>query len=169
MQATGSVLATIQNCFQRLYGNVPFTYGFIDQDLEHLYSTEQRMGSLFTVFSILSILISCLGLFGLASFTTRRRTKEIGVRKVLGAGEAGIVALLAKEFLRLVALSLVIAFPVAWWAMHRWLEGFAYKIPIGGWVFAAAGGVALLIAFVTVSFQTIRAAMANPVQSLRTE
>jgi ABC-type antimicrobial peptide transport system permease subunit len=168
-QTTGPVLATIRNCFHRLYGDVPFTYGFIDQDLEHLYRTEQRMGSLFTLFSALSILLSCLGLFGLATFATRRRTKEIGVRKVLGAGEAGIVALLAKEFLRLVAGSLLIAFPLAGYAMHRWLESFAYKVSIDGWVFVAAGGAALLIAFVTVSFQTISAAMANPVQSLRSE
>ncbi|HEY1214680.1 MAG TPA: FtsX-like permease family protein, partial [Bryobacteraceae bacterium] len=131
--------------------------------------TEQRMGTLFTLFSVLSILISCLGLFGLATFASQRRTKEIGVRKVLGAGEAGIVVLLAKEFLRLVAVSLVIAFPVSWWAMNRWLEGFAYKASISGWVFAAAGAMALLIAFVAVSYQTIRTAMANPVQSLRSE
>lgn len=168
-QAMGPVLAAIQNCFQRLYGNVPFTYGFIDQDLEHLYKTEQRMGSLFTIFSTLSIIISCLGLFGLATFATRRRTKEIGVRKVLGAGEAGIVVLLAKEFLQLVAVSLLIAFPIAWWAMHRWLEGFVYKTEISGWVFATAGAMALLVALLTVSYQTIKTAMANPVQSLRSE
>lgn len=167
--STRKVLAAIQSGFARYYGNAPFSYGFVDQDLDRLYRAETRMGSLFTVFALLSILISCLGLFGLATFATQRRTKEIGVRKVLGAGEAGIVALLAREFLALVLMSLLIAFPVAWWAMHQWLEGFAYKVSISGWVFAAAGTMALVIAFLTVSYQTIRTAMANPVQSLRSE
>jgi ABC-type antimicrobial peptide transport system permease subunit len=162
-------LAAIQNGFAKYYGNAPFTYGFIDQDLDRLYQAESKMGSLFRIFSVLAIGISCLGLFGLATFATQRRTKEIGVRKVLGAGEAGIVALLAKEFLRLVALALLIAFPVAWWAMHRWLEGFVYKVNLSVWTFATAGATALLIAFVTVSYQTIKTAMANPVQSLRSE
>jgi ABC-type antimicrobial peptide transport system permease subunit len=167
--ATRPVLAAIQSGFARYYGNAPFTYGFIDQDLDRLYQAESKMGSLFTIFSALAIGISCLGLFGLATFATQRRTKEIGMRKVLGAGEAGIVALLAKEFLRLVAVSLLIAFPVAWWAMNRWLEGFVYKVNISLWTFATAGAMALLTAFVTVSYQTIKTAMANPVQSLRSE
>jgi ABC-type antimicrobial peptide transport system permease subunit len=166
---TRRVLAAIQSAFARYYGNAPFTYGFVDQDLDHLYQTEARMGSLFTIFSVLSIVISCLGLFGLATFATQRRTKEIGVRKILGADEAGIVFLLAREFLRLVAASLLFAFPIAWFAMHRWLDGFVYKIGISGWVFAAAGAMALLIAFITVSYQTIRTAMASPVRALRSE
>ena len=127
------------------------------------------MGSLFNAFSVLSIMISCLGLFGLATFATQRRTKEIGVRKVLGAGEAGIVLLLSKEFLRLVAISLLVAFPIAWYTMHQWLQGFVDRITISGWVFAAAGAMALLVAFVTVSYQTVKAAIANPVDSLRSE
>ncbi|HEY4289355.1 MAG TPA: ABC transporter permease [Puia sp.] len=162
-------LATVKSCFQRIYGENPFTYGFVDQDLDHLYTAESRMSRLFNVFSALSIIISCLGLFGLATFSTQRRTKEIGVRKVLGAGEAGIVALLAKEFLRLVALSLLVAFPVAWYVMNQWLRGFVYRVNISAWVFVAAGVAALLVAFVTVSYQTIRAAMANPTRSLRSE
>jgi len=162
-------LVSAQNCFQRVYGNIPFGYGFVDQDLDHLYTAETRMGKLFNIFSVLSIAISCLGLFGLATFSTQRRTKEIGVRKVLGAGEAGIVALLAKEFLQLVAISLLIAFPVAWYAMNQWLQGFVYKVNVSVWVFVGAGVVAILVAFVTVSFQTIKAAMANPVRSLRSE
>ncbi|HVU99450.1 MAG TPA: ABC transporter permease [Puia sp.] len=166
---TRQTLAAIQSGFARYYGNAPFSYGFVDQDLDRLYRAEARMGFLFTIFSALSILICCLGLFGLATFATQRRAKEIGVRKVLGAGEAGIVALLAREFLVLVGLSLLIAFPVAGWAMDRWLEGFAYKVTISGWVFAAAGAMALSIAFVTVSYQTIKTAMVNPVQSLRSE
>jgi putative ABC transport system permease protein len=160
-------MAMAKACFQRVYGNTPFTYGFIDQDLDRLYAAENRMGSLLNVFSVLSIVISCLGLFGLATFATQTRTKEIGVRKVLGARETGIVFLLAREFLRLVALSLLIAFPVAWYAMHQWLEGYVYKVAISGWVFAGAGALALSVAFVTVSYQTVRAAMANPVDALR--
>jgi ABC-type antimicrobial peptide transport system permease subunit len=169
---TGDLQKTIQiakTCFQRVYGNTPFTYGFIDQDLDRLYATENRMGSLLDVFSVLSILISCLGLFGLATFVTQARTKEIGVRKVLGAGEAGIVLLLAREFLRLVVLSLLIAFPIAWYAMHQWLQGYVYRVAISGWVFTATGGLALVVAFLTVSYQTIRAAAANPVKALRGE
>ncbi|HMI62217.1 MAG TPA: FtsX-like permease family protein, partial [Puia sp.] len=162
-------LVSAQNCFQRVYGNTPFSYGFVDQDLDHLYAAETRMGTLFNIFSVLSIVISCLGLFGLATFATQRRTKEIGVRKVLGAGEAGIVALLAKEFLRLVAIALLIAFPIAWYAMNQWLQGFVYKVNVSVWVFVGAGVAAILVAFATVSFQTIKAAMANPVRLLRSE
>ncbi|HTI92470.1 MAG TPA: ABC transporter permease [Puia sp.] len=162
-------LSTAQNCFQKVYGNTPFSYGFIDQDLDHLYAAETRMGTLFNIFSVLSIVISCLGLFGLATFATQRRRKEIGVRKVFGAGEAGIVALLTKEFLRLVAIALLIAFPVAWYLMNQWLQGFVYKVNISVWVFVMAGVAALLVAFVTVSYQTIKAALANPVRSLRSE
>jgi putative ABC transport system permease protein len=164
-----STMALVQQCYQKVYGNIPLSYGLVDQDLDHLYTAERRMGSLFNVFSVLSIVISCLGLFGLATFATQRRTKEIGVRKVLGAGEAGIVILLSKEFLRLVAISLLVAFPIAWYAMHQWLQGFADRITISGWIFAAAGAVALLVAFLTVMYQTIRAAIANPVNSLRSE
>jgi ABC-type antimicrobial peptide transport system permease subunit len=125
------------------------------------------MSTILRGFSILSIVISCLGLFGLATFATQRRTKEIGVRKVLGAGEARIVVLLAREFLGLVAISLLVAFPVAGFLMHQWLQGFVDRVSISGWIFAAAGVSALLIAFVTVSYQTIRAALANPVDALR--
>ncbi len=170
--AAGSMQQTLtaaQDCFQKVYGNIPFSYGFIDQDLDHLYASENRMGLLFNIFSVLSIIISCLGLFGLATFATQRRTKEIGIRRVLGAGEAGIVILLAKEFLRLVSISLLIAFPIAWYVLHQWLQGFAEKIDISGWPFAMAGGAALLVAILTVSYQTIRAALMNPVKSLRNE
>ncbi len=160
-------IATAKTCFKRVYGNTPFSFGFIDQDLDRLYTAENRMGSLLNVFSVLSIVISCLGLFGLATFAVQTRTKEIGVRKVLGARETGIVFLLAREFLRLVALSLLIAFPIAWYAMHQWLEGYVYKVAVSGWVFAEAGALALVVAFVTVSYQTVRAAMANPVEALR--
>ena len=163
------VINTLQATFHNVYGDYPFSYGFVNEDLSKLYVTEQRMGSLFNVFSVLSIVISSLGLFGLAAFATQRRIKEIGVRKVLGAGEAGIVALLSKDFIQLVLVSLIIAFPVAWYTMNKWLEGFAYRINISWWVFAIAGITAILIAFITVSFQAIKAAVANPVKSLRTE
>ncbi|HKO80985.1 MAG TPA: ABC transporter permease [Chitinophagaceae bacterium] len=163
------MIRSLQKSFHNVYGNYPFSYGFVNEDISKLYITEQRMGKLFNVFSILSILISCLGLFGLATFATQRRIKEIGIRKVLGAGETGIVAMLSKDFVKLVAISLVVAFPVAWWMMNEWLGNFVYRIAISAWVFVLAGVSALLIALVTVSFQAIRAAIANPVKSLRTE
>jgi putative ABC transport system permease protein len=163
------IIERIKKNFQGVYGDFPFTYGFVNDDLSKLYITEQRMSVLFNIFSVLSIIISCLGLFGLATFATQKRTKEIGVRKVLGAGETGIVVMLVRDFIKLVALSLLIAFPVAWWLMTQWLEGFAYHSSIGWWIFAVSGCIALLIAFVTVGFQTIKAALANPIKSLRTE
>jgi putative ABC transport system permease protein len=163
------VITSLQKSFYNVYGDYPFSYGFVNEDLSKLYITEQRMGALFNVFSVLSIVISCLGLFGLATFATQRRIKEIGVRKVLGAGEAGIVALLSKDFIKLVAVSLIVAFPVAWWAMNKWLDNFVYRIHVEWWMLIAAGSGALFIALVTVSFQAIKAAMANPVESLRSE
>jgi ABC-type antimicrobial peptide transport system permease subunit len=164
-----SIIEEIKKNFQNVYGDFPFSYGFVNEDLSKLYVTEQRMSKLFNIFSVLSIIISCLGLFGLATFATQKRRKEIGVRKVLGAGEAGIVAMLVKDFIKLVAVSLIVAFPVAWWLMHQWLQGFAYRSAISWWIFVISGMIALLIAFATVSFQTIKAALANPVKSLRTE
>ncbi|MEP7373259.1 MAG: ABC transporter permease [Chitinophagaceae bacterium] len=163
------VIGSLQKSFHNVYGDYPFSYGFVNEDISKLYVTEQRMGKLFNIFSILSILISCLGLFGLATFSTQRRVKEIGIRKVLGAGEAGVVVLLSKDFVRLVAVSLIIAFPVAWWLMNKWLDNFVYRTHISIWIFIMAGISALLIALITVSFQAIKAAIANPVKSLRTE
>jgi len=162
-------LSEIQGYFRTIFGDTPYNYGFIDQDIDHLYAADSRMGSIINIFSILSVLVSCLGLFGLATFSTQRRTREIGVRKVLGAAETSIVLLLTKEFLRLVLLSLLIAAPIAWFAMDKWLEEFVYKIKISPWIFMATGAAALLVAFLTVSYQTIRAALANPVDSLRNE
>ena len=163
------IIGSLQRSFHTVYGDYPFTYGFVNEDLSKLYITEQRMEQLFTIFSVLSIFISCLGLFGLTTFATQQRIKEIGVRKVLGAGEAGIVVLLSKDFIQLVAISLIIAFPVAWWAMSKWLQSFAYRIVISWPVFVLAGLAALCITLITVSFQAIKAAIANPVKSLRTE
>lgn len=163
------VITSFQKSFHNVYGDYPFSYGFVNDDISKLYITEQRMEKLFNIFSILSIVISCLGLFGLATFAARQRVKEIGVRKVLGASEAGIVALLSKDFIQLVLISFVIAFPVAWFAMNKWLQSFAYRINISWWIFVIAGLIALLIALITVSFQSIKAAIANPVKSLRSE
>jgi ABC-type antimicrobial peptide transport system permease subunit len=163
------VITSFQKSFHNVYGDYPFSYGFVNDDLSKLYITEQSMERLFNIFSILSIVISCLGLFGLATFATQQRIKEIGVRKVLGASEAGIVALLSKDFIQLVVLSFIIAFPVAWWASNEWLHSFAYRINISWWLFAIAGLITIAIAFATVSFQAIKAAIANPVKSLRTE
>ncbi|MCU7549363.1 ABC transporter permease [Chitinophagaceae bacterium LB-8] len=164
-----TIVAAIKNVFGKIYGDYPFFYGFVDEDLSKLYRAEQRMGKLFNAFSLLSIIISCLGLFGLAAFATQKRTKEIGVRKVLGASEAGIVALLSKDFIRLVALALIIAFPIAGWLMNKWLQGFTYRVSLTWWMYALAGLIALFVALITVSYQSIKAAIANPVKSLRTE
>lgn len=163
------VIASLQKGFRAVYGDYPFTYGFVNDDLDKLYLTEQRMEKLFNIFSVLSIVISCLGLFGLATFAAQNRVKEIGVRKLLGASGAGIVALLSKDFIRLVLVSFVVAFPVAWLTMNKWLQGFAYRITISWWVFVTAGALALLIALITISFQSVKAAFANPIKSLRTE
>lgn len=162
-------IAKLKAVFQHIYPQYPFSYGFVDQDLARLYVTEQRMGKLFNVFSIVSIIVSCLGLFGLATFVTERRIKEIGVRRVLGASAAGIVALLTKDFVKLVLAALLIAFPVAWWAMSKWLDDYVYRIHMSWWMFALSGVLAILIAFLTIGYQSIKAALSNPVKSLRTE
>jgi putative ABC transport system permease protein len=142
---------------------------FLDETFHAQYLTEERTLTLAKYFACLTILISCLGLFGLAAYDTERRTKEIGIRKVLGANINGLIALLAKDFLKLVAIAIILASPIAWLLMNRWLRDFAYRISIEWWVFVLAGVVALFIALVTVSFQAIKAAIANPVKSLRTE
>ncbi len=163
------VIGKLKTVFQNVYPNFPFSYGFVDQDLSKLYVSEQQMGKLFNVFSVISIIVSCLGLFGLATFTTQRRIKEIGVRRVLGANAAGIVTLLAKDFMKLVSAALLIAFPVAWWFMNKWLNNYVYRIQISWWMFALAGLMAIAIAFITISYQSVKAALANPVDSLRSE
>lgn len=147
----------------------PYTYSFLDDTFNNLYKTEQRTGTLFNIFSAIAIFISCLGLLGLAAYTAQIRTREIGVRKVLGASVSSIIGLLAKDFIRLVLIAMVIALPVAWFVMNKWLQDFAYKMNIGWTVFAIAGGIAIGIAILTISFQSIRAAIANPIKSLRTE
>jgi putative ABC transport system permease protein len=162
-------LNKLESKWKKFAPNTPFDFSFFDSEVDALYRSEQRMGTVFGIFTILSICVACLGLFGLAAYTAERRTKEIGVRKVLGASVQGLVALLSKDFIRLVLVAIVIASPVAWWAMNKWLQDFAYRINIEWWMFAIAGSLALLIALLTVSFQAIKAAVANPVKSLRTE
>ncbi|MCZ6821307.1 MAG: ABC transporter permease [Calditrichaeota bacterium] len=155
--------------WQTLAPNLPFEYYFVDQDMDLLYREDQRLASVFRYFTILALIVACLGLFGLVSLSATGRTKEIGIRKVLGATAGGVVALLSKEFVTLALLANVIAWPIAWFAMNRWLQDFAYRIEISWWVFALAGGLALVITLLTVSTQAIRAALANPVESLRYE
>jgi putative ABC transport system permease protein len=147
----------------------PFEYTFLDQEFQKNYDADNRLATLVSYFTAIAIAISCLGLFGLAAFSAEQRTKEIGVRKVLGASSGSIVQLLSRDFVRLVIAGFVIATPIGWWAMHKWLEGYAYKVPLSWWMFALAGVLALAIALFTVSFQAFRAARANPVKSLRSE
>jgi putative ABC transport system permease protein len=164
-----ATIAAIENKWKTLIPNRPFSYFFLDEYFNKQYRGEEKFGKLFLNFAILAIFISCLGLLGLASYSTMQRTKEIGIRKVMGASVKGIINLLSKEFLTLVVLSFFIAMPVAWYFMHAWLKDFAYRTDISWWVFVLAGILALLIAITTVSFQAIKAAIANPVKSLRTE
>jgi putative ABC transport system permease protein len=147
----------------------PFEYKFVDDQFNNMFLSEMLISKLSRVFSVLAIIISCLGLFGLAAYTAERRTREIGVRKVLGASVSGVTALLSKDFLKLVCLSCLVAFPLAWWTMNSWLKNYPYRIEISWWVFFMAGTAALLIALITISFQAIKAAVANPVKCLRTE
>ena len=164
-----AALAKIESVIKNDNPGYPFDYSFVDAQFDKLFKTETLIGKLAGVFSILAIFISCLGLFGLAAYTAEKRTKEIGIRKVLGASVKGLAALLSKEFVQLVAISCLIAFPVAWWMMKNWLDSYTYRVSISWTVFAIAGVLALLIAILTVSFQAIRAALSNPVKSLRTE
>jgi len=147
----------------------PFAYTFLREEVQREYESEIVLSQIINTFTGMAILISCLGLFGLAAFSAEQRTKEIGVRKVLGATEAGLVRMLSVDFLRLTGIAFVIAAPVAWWAMNKWLQGFAYRITIQWWMLALAGAMALLITFVTVGVQAMKAAWANPVESLRSE
>jgi len=147
----------------------PFAYRFADEDFDALFTAEILIGKLAGIFAALAIFISCLGLFGLAAYTAERRVKEIGIRKVLGASVQGLTGLLLKEFVQLVSVSCFIAFPLAYWMLHSWLEGYEYRTPIYWWVFGLAGALALAVALVTVSFQAIRAALANPIKALRSE
>ncbi|WP_121810074.1 ABC transporter permease [Mucilaginibacter kameinonensis] len=164
-----ATIDAIQKRWKSLVPERPFNYRFVDEAFNAQYAAQVNFGNLVMYFAVLAILISCMGLFGLASYSTIQRTREIGIRKVFGASVTGIVNMLSAEFLKLVMLSSLIAFPLAWFAMNKWLQNFAYRIEITWWIFALAGTAALVIAFATVSFQAIKAALANPVESLRSE
>ncbi|MBV9962629.1 MAG: ABC transporter permease [Parafilimonas sp.] len=164
-----SVINSIQAKWNGITSGQPFNYTFMDADFNNIYTSEQQTGKLFITFAVFAIFIGCLGLFGLVTYAAEQRTKEIGVRKVLGASVSGIVTMLSKDFAKLVLIASVIAFPLAWWMMHQWLQGFAYRVSISYWIFIVAGIVAIVIALLTVSLQAMKAALANPVKSLRTE
>ncbi|QRR04047.1 ABC transporter permease [Dyadobacter sandarakinus] len=166
---TEEALAALKKVTRDFNPDYPFTYHFLDEEYESLYRSEQQVNTLVNYFGILAILISCLGLFGLAAFTAEQRTKEIGVRKVLGASASNIVGLLSSDFMKLVVIALVLASPLAWWALSTWLDTFAYRTGLSWWIFAVSGVVATSIALLTVSFQAIKAAWVNPVTSLRSE
>jgi ABC-type antimicrobial peptide transport system permease subunit len=162
-------LAAAENLWKRYNAEYDFNYFFLDSAFNDLYKTDNHVGQLFNCFAAVAILISCLGLFGLITFTADSKVKEIGVRKVLGAGVPHIVALLSKDFVALIAIAACIAVPLAWYGLNNFLQGYAYRTEMSWWVFAAAGILTLLIAIVTVSFKCVQAALANPVKSLRTE
>jgi putative ABC transport system permease protein len=164
-----ALLDQVQSKWNAMAPGQPFSYSFLDEDFDKMYRAEQRTGKLFITFAVLAIFIACLGLFGLVTYAAEQRIKEIGIRKVLGASVGEIVAMISKDFLSLVLIAFVMAFPLAWWMMNKWLQSFAYRIDISWWVFALAGVLTVVIALITVSFQAIKAAIANPVKSLRTE
>jgi putative ABC transport system permease protein len=162
-----STVNKLESAWKDLAPSLPFIYFFADEAYNHQYIAQQRFGSLFICFAIIAIVISCLGLLGLSAFNTAQRKKEIGIRKVLGASAGSITAMLSKDFVRLIIIALLIASPISWWAMHSWLQGFAYRINIPVWVFLVSGISAIMIALFTVSFQSVKAAMANPINSIK--
>lgn len=168
-QDVAGLLASMKTQWQSFGVEEPFSYAFMDELVNKTYQAEQKTGVVLSIFGMLTIFIACLGLFGLATFTAEQRIKEIGVRKVLGANIAQIIGLLSKDFLKLVLIACVFAFPIAWYAMHKWLQGFAYKIEISWWIFALAACLSMLTAFLTVGYQSVKAALMNPVKSLKTE
>ena len=163
------LLSTLKKNWTDLKAEVPFSYSFLDERFNNTYQSEQRTGLILSIFAGLTIFVACLGLFGLATFTAEQRTKEIGIRKVLGATVTSIVSLLSKDFLKLVFIAFIIASPIAWFMMNRWLQDFAYRTDISWWIFVLAAGLAIMISIITVSFRAIRAAANNPVNSFRSE
>lgn len=164
-----NTLHLLESSWDGINAGSPFSYTFLDDDYAAFYQTEQRLGQIFGGAALLAVLIACLGLFGLASFTAEQRTIEIGIRKVMGANVPGLIAMLNKDFTILVLIGFAIAVPLAWWTMTTWLEGFAFRIDLAWWIFAIAGGLALVIAWISVSFQSLRVATTNPVNALRYE
>jgi ABC-type antimicrobial peptide transport system permease subunit len=162
-------IAAIEQLYEKYNAGFPFTFNFLDEAYQKQYDTETRVSALSKYFAGLAIIISCLGLFGLAAFTAQKRRKEIGVRKVIGASVANITTMLSKDFLQLIFISLLVALPVSWWLMSNWLQSFAYRISLTPYLFAIAGISVILLTLFTISYQSIKAAMANPVKSLRSE
>ena len=173
VQVQGASLVSTVDKVRKMYsnftGSLPFDYGFFDQTIKKWYETEKRTSSIVGYFALLSIVISIMGIYGMSIFYSQQKTKEIGIRKVNGATSAEIVEMLSKDFVKWVAISFVIACPIAYYAMHRWLENFAYKITLSWWIFALAGIAVLIVALLTVSLQTFRTARRNPVEALRYE
>lgn len=166
---TAAAVAAATKVWRRFFPDDPFNYNFLDESYDNLYKAEQQSSVLITLFAVIAILISALGLLGLAAFAAEQKVKEIGIRKVLGASVQHIVSLLSIDFIKMVVIASLIAFPIAWWAMNKWLQDFAYRISLSWWIFGGAAGIALIIALITVSFQSIKAAVANPADSLRSE
>ncbi|MDO3643993.1 ABC transporter permease [Mucilaginibacter sp. L3T2-6] len=164
-----AIIQQIKNKYDSFSPTQAFAYSFMDEDFDAIYRAEQRIGTISVAFTSLAIIIACLGLFGLAAYAAEQRIKEIGIRKVLGANVSAIVGMLSKDFIKLVLVSILVATPLAWWAMHNWLQGFAYRQSVQWWILALAGGGAIIIAFATISFQSIKAALTNPVKSLKSE
>ena len=164
-----TAISSIERIWNDLAPGQPFDYYFMEESFNNTYKSEQRLGRIFIIFTVLSIIIACLGLFGLATFNAEKRTKEIGVRKVMGAGVGQIAYRLTMDFLKLVGVAILVSIPLGWYVMGKWLEDFSYRIEIGWWVFILAALLALIISIVTVSYQSIKAAIVNPVKSLRTE
>lgn len=166
---SGGAIKAMEEAWKTFSPAFPFEYSFLNAQIDNLYKAEKRMGGVFNSFTALAVFIACLGLFGMASFAAERRTKEIGIRKVLGASVPGVVALLSKESAKMVLISNIIAWPVAFFAMNGWLKSFAYRTKIGLWIFFAAAAAALIIAVLTVSYQAVKSALANPASSIRYE
>jgi putative ABC transport system permease protein len=164
-----ATIEALEATWKKLAPSEPFNYTFLDEEFGKLYVAEQRLGRIFEVFSGFAITIACIGLFALTAYTAEQRTKEIGIRKVLGASVAGIVVLLSKEFGKLILIAFVIAVPIAWYGVDWWLTSYSYKTEIGAWVYAFAGMIIAVIAIFTMSFQSVKAALMNPVNSLRSE
>jgi putative ABC transport system permease protein len=166
---TKAILGEIEAIWKENVPWLKFDYNFLDEKFARTFEREERLSTIFSIFTILAIIVGCLGLFGLAAYTAEQRTKEIGIRKAMGASTQGVVNMLNKEFTKLIIIAFILVVPVSWYFMNKWLEVFAYKTSIGFWPFLAGGIVALLIAWLTVSYQSIKTAIANPVDSLRTE
>ncbi|MBL7852399.1 MAG: FtsX-like permease family protein, partial [Cyclobacteriaceae bacterium] len=164
-----NAVAEIEASWKRVVNDTPFEYSFLDSSIQKQYDEDKRVSSIITSFTFIAMIICCLGLYGLSSFMAERRFKEIGIRKVMGASLSQIAGMMSREFVKLVIIAFVISAPLAWYAMNRWLEGFAYHVDVNVWIFVIAGLAALIIALVTVSYESLKAASANPVQSLRTE